>query len=255
MEKVCLIKAASETEHVHPQRHHSAASVCGLMSTSTLGFYSCGALPPSCQETHSNLKMRGRVGGNWGAPVKSQHTASLTWHLGLSADCTPGSDPRGDRHGGPAPSVDPVFHASPENPTYRGASGAAVHGATSSRTQPSTRKDYTMILGVWQRHKSARQKFEFRESIFVIRKVTTNPCFLAYSLSTDSQFVSLTSILHTNKKANVLQSCLGNSLAVRWLGLCAFTAGAWVWSLVEEPRAYKPRGAAIKKKKYRGLAW
>ena len=147
MEKVCLIKAASETEHVHPRGHHSAASVCGLMSTSTLGFYSCGALPPSCQETHSNLKMRGHVGGHWGAPVKSQHTASLTWHLGLSADCTPGSDPRGDRQGGPAPRVDPVFHASPENPTYWGAWGAAVHRATRSWTQPSTQRDYTMI---WQ---------------------------------------------------------------------------------------------------------
>ena len=39
----------------------------------------------------------------------------------------------------------------------------------------------------------------------------------------------------------------GNSLAVQWLGLHAFTAGAWVQSLVRELRSPKPRGAAKKK--------
>ena len=36
----------------------------------------------------------------------------------------------------------------------------------------------------------------------------------------------------------------GNSLAVQWLGLGAFTAGVRVQSLVEELRSRKPCGAA-----------
>ena len=47
----------------------------------------------------------------------------------------------------------------------------------------------------------------------------------------------------------------GNSLAVQWLGLCAFTARAWVQSLAGELRSCKPlrdtHGAAKKKKKKR----
>ena len=41
---------------------------------------------------------------------------------------------------------------------------------------------------------------------------------------------------------------LGNSLAVQWLGLGALTAGAWVPSLVREPRSCKPRSTAKKKR-------
>ena len=40
---------------------------------------------------------------------------------------------------------------------------------------------------------------------------------------------------------------LGNSLAVQWLGLNAFTAGAWVQSLVGELRS--PQATRGKKKK------
>ena len=40
----------------------------------------------------------------------------------------------------------------------------------------------------------------------------------------------------------------GNSLAVQWLGLWAFTAGAWVQSLVRELSSYKPQGTAKGKK-------
>ena len=40
----------------------------------------------------------------------------------------------------------------------------------------------------------------------------------------------------------------GNSLAAQWLGLSAFTAVAWVQSLVRELRSHKPRGVARKKK-------
>ena len=44
---------------------------------------------------------------------------------------------------------------------------------------------------------------------------------------------------------------LGNSLAVRWLGLHAFTAVARVQSLVGEIRSHKPQGTAKKKEKKR----
>ena len=39
----------------------------------------------------------------------------------------------------------------------------------------------------------------------------------------------------------------GNSLVVQWLGLSAFTARAWVQSLVRELRSHKPSGATRKK--------
>ena len=42
---------------------------------------------------------------------------------------------------------------------------------------------------------------------------------------------------------------LGNSLAVQWLGLSAFTAGARVQSLVRELRSHQPHGEAKKRKK------
>ena len=40
---------------------------------------------------------------------------------------------------------------------------------------------------------------------------------------------------------------------LQWLGLGAFTAGAWVQSLVRELRSCKPGGAAKKKEKYCNL--
>ena len=43
----------------------------------------------------------------------------------------------------------------------------------------------------------------------------------------------------------------GNSLVVQWLGLCAFTAGAQVQSLVRELRSREPHSVAKKKKKER----
>ena len=43
----------------------------------------------------------------------------------------------------------------------------------------------------------------------------------------------------------------GNSLAVLWLRLSAFTARAWVQSLVGELRSHKPRGQKKKKKEKR----
>ena len=45
------------------------------------------------------------------------------------------------------------------------------------------------------------------------------------------------------------KKCLGNSLAVQWLGLSTFTAWAWVRSLVGELRSHKPHSTAKKKKK------
>ena len=42
----------------------------------------------------------------------------------------------------------------------------------------------------------------------------------------------------------------GNSLAVQWLGLSAFTAGAWVQSLVGELRHHKLCSTAPAKKKF-----
>ena len=49
----------------------------------------------------------------------------------------------------------------------------------------------------------------------------------------------------------------GNFLAVQWLGLGAFIAGAWVQSLVRELRSQKPQGMAKKifsfKKEKRGF--
>ena len=42
---------------------------------------------------------------------------------------------------------------------------------------------------------------------------------------------------------------VGNSLAVQWLGLSAFTCGARVPSLLGELRSCKPCGTAKKKKK------
>ena len=41
---------------------------------------------------------------------------------------------------------------------------------------------------------------------------------------------------------------LGNSLAVQWLGLSAFTAVAQVQSLAGELRSHKPCGMAKRKK-------
>ena len=41
---------------------------------------------------------------------------------------------------------------------------------------------------------------------------------------------------------------LGNFLVVLWLGLSAFTARAWVQSLVGELRTHKPDGMASKRK-------
>ena len=45
-----------------------------------------------------------------------------------------------------------------------------------------------------------------------------------------------------------LKSFTGNFLTVLSLGHCAFTARAWVWSLVRELRCCKPCDAAKKKK-------
>ena len=42
---------------------------------------------------------------------------------------------------------------------------------------------------------------------------------------------------------------IGNSLAVQWLGLSTFIAGAQVQSVVGELGSHKPHGAAKKKKK------
>ena len=42
---------------------------------------------------------------------------------------------------------------------------------------------------------------------------------------------------------------MGASLAVQWLGLCAFTAGVWVRPLVGELRSRMLHHAAKKKKK------
>ena len=42
---------------------------------------------------------------------------------------------------------------------------------------------------------------------------------------------------------------IGNSQVVQWLGLDAFTAVAWVQSLVEELRSYKLYDMVKKKKK------
>ena len=47
-----------------------------------------------------------------------------------------------------------------------------------------------------------------------------------------------------------LKSFTGNFLAVQWLGHCAFTARAWVWSLVRELKCCKPPDAAKRKKKF-----
>ena len=41
--------------------------------------------------------------------------------------------------------------------------------------------------------------------------------------------------------------CHGTSLAVQWFGLCAFTAGAWVRSLVRELRFGEWPDAAVNK--------
>ena len=45
---------------------------------------------------------------------------------------------------------------------------------------------------------------------------------------------------------------MGTSLAVLWLGLCVFSAGAQVQSLPGEPRLHKPHHAIKKKKKKKG---
>ena len=74
-------------------------------------------------------------------------------------------------------------------------------------------------------------------------------------LSNCIQFLCLTKIVKGNPKGMpliitvyVLQEItLGNSLAVQWLGLRAFTAGARVPSLVGELRCRKQHGAAINK--------
>ena len=43
----------------------------------------------------------------------------------------------------------------------------------------------------------------------------------------------------------------GNALAVQWLGLREFTAGAWVQTLLRELRSHKPCSMAKKEKKDR----
>ena len=64
---------------------------------------------------------------------------------------------------------------------------------------------------------------------------------------------SLQSSCRENKleilKATNNTSSIGYSLVVQWLGLGAFTARAWVRSLVRELSSYKPKGEAKKKKK------
>ena len=61
-------------------------------------------------------------------------------------------------------------------------------------------------------------------------------------------------LTHLSRNQNSLEEAKknergGNSLAVQWLGLGAFTSVAWVQSLVGEVRSCKPRGTAKKKKK------
>ena len=46
----------------------------------------------------------------------------------------------------------------------------------------------------------------------------------------------------------ILKKNPGNSLAVQWLGLSAFTVGAWVQSLVRELKSHKLCSMAKKKK-------
>ena len=47
-----------------------------------------------------------------------------------------------------------------------------------------------------------------------------------------------------------------NYLAVQWLGLGAFTAGAWVGSLVRELRSVGEEGTYLRRGKWAGsLAW
>ena len=48
----------------------------------------------------------------------------------------------------------------------------------------------------------------------------------------------------TEQQQLLIKGLGGNSLEVRWLGLCAFTAGTWVWSLVRELRSHKIHGMA-----------
>ena len=48
---------------------------------------------------------------------------------------------------------------------------------------------------------------------------------------------------------NLKKKKLSNTLAAQWLELDAFTAGAWVQSLVGKRRFHKPCGMAKKKKK------
>ena len=56
-------------------------------------------------------------------------------------------------------------------------------------------------------------------------------------------------LIKASTKKHTSNNPLGNSLAVQWLGPGAFTARAWVQSLVEELRSCKLHGAAINKKK------
>ena len=52
----------------------------------------------------------------------------------------------------------------------------------------------------------------------------------------------------TDMEARKRNTVLGNSLAVQWLGLHAFTAVVWVRSLVRELRSHKLCSAAKKQK-------
>ena len=51
-------------------------------------------------------------------------------------------------------------------------------------------------------------------------------------------------------KRLILKIHWGNTLTVQWLGLRAFTAVAWVPSLVGKLRSHKPRGGAKKKSQH-----
>ena len=51
-------------------------------------------------------------------------------------------------------------------------------------------------------------------------------------------------------KSTFSKEDVGNSLAVQWLGLGAFSAGTQVRSLVGELKSHKPHSVAKKKKRH-----
>ena len=111
------------------------------------------------------------------------------------------------------------------------------------KLSPEYRTSLKIVQVVWfsKPHIQQRESTHFLSTSYDPGNIPgPDMCIISFSLMTA---ISTFSYLWVNYKLKLIE---GNSLAVQWLGLCAFPAMARVWSLVGELRSCKLLCAAIK---------